>query len=755
MRHIIFYFMFFPLLVFSCASNDKDVTCYVNPFIGTGGHGHTYPGAVMPHGLVQLSPDTRLAGWDACAGYYYDDKSIIGISHTHLSGTGIGDYGDFLFLPITGEPKVMSPNGEDRIARFGSLFSHENESASPGYYSVLLEDYGILVELTAGLHSGFHQYTYPKSENARLFIDLTTTIQERRVKESKLNVISNTEIEGSKYIQGWAQNRYVYFYAKFSKPFTCVPETNKSESIEKHETQVERAFLNFGKTKQGEKIRIKVGISFVDCEGAKKNVETEMPDWDFNSIRNKAENAWRDELSKILVKSEDEDSKTIFYTALYHSLLEPTISSDVDGRYRTMDNRINQSDTYINYSVFSLWDTFRSLNPLLTITHPETEEAMIRSLLRKYDEGGILPMWELASNYTGTMLGYHAVSLIVDAYMKGLRDFDVEKAYRASVHSSSYDTTNVSPTINRRILYGSLMPVSKYYKNTLGYIPSDKSGSSVSKGLEYAYNDWLIAEFAKELGKMEDYEYYSKLGKNYIHYYDPETCFMRGKMSDGSWRSPFLPNASNHGRSDYTEGNAWQWTWFVPHDVQGLVTLMGGQESFIAKLDSLFSVSSELVGDNVSADITGMIGQYAHGNEPSHQTVHLYNQVDQPWKTQALVDSIMYSLYFNDPDGLSGNEDCGQMSAWYVLNAMGFFSYCPGIPAYSIGRPVFDETRIQLKDGKEFIIRALNNSRSNKYIESITLNGKILKKPFFTHTDLISGGLLEIHMTDKPSINEK
>jgi predicted alpha-1,2-mannosidase len=726
-------------LVSACRPEGKEVINYVNPFIGTGGHGHTYPGAVVPHGLVQLSPDTRLAGWDACGGYYYDDPSILGFSHTHLSGTGIGDYGDFLFLPFTEEPQTVSPNGDDRVGRLGSRFSHERESASPGYYTVVLQDYDVAVELTASEHAGFHQYAYPRSDAPGLLIDLGSGIQERRVLDAGFKLLGDTAIEGMKHVRGWALNRYVYFHARFSKPFTC-----------RVEEVGHRAFLNFGQTKAGEKIKVKVGISFVDNEGAKNNLEKEIPGWDFDATRKDAEDKWNAELSKIQVKSNDEEAKSIFYTSLYHSLLEPTISSDVDGRYRTMENEITQADDYTNYTVFSLWDTFRALNPLFTIVYPDREEALIRSLIRKYEEGGILPMWELASNYTGTMLGYHAVPLIVDAYMKGLRNFDVEKAYEACVFSSSYDTIHVSPSINRSILHNDLMSVGKQYKNTLGYIPSDKVNQSVAKGLEYAYNDWLIALFAKELGKEDDYAYFSKLGKNYAHYFDPSTGFMRGKMEDGTWREPFAPNASDHGRSDYCEGNAWQWTWFVPHDVEGLIGLMGGREAFITKLDSLFSVSSELTGDNVSADISGMIGQYAHGNEPSHQTIYFYNLVNQPWKTQELVDSVLYSLYFNNPNGISGNEDCGQMSAWYILNAMGFYSYCPGIPEYAVGRPIFDEVRIQLKNGREFIVRVTNNSRTNKYVESVTLNGKELDRPFFSHTDLAAGGILEIHMTHQP-----
>ncbi len=722
-------------LLFACSEKEQDFTKFVNPFIGTGGHGHTYPGAVVPHGLVQLSPDTRNSGWDACAGYHYDDHTLLGFSHTHLSGTGIGDYGDILFLPFTGEPQLVSPNGEDKQSRFGSAFSHEEEKAEPGYYSVFLKNYNIQAELTATTHAGFHRYTFPKSENPGLIIDLTITIHERMLAKSELKVISDTEIQGMKQVHGWAPNRYVYFYAQFSKPFTCTIDEEK------------KASLNFSETKENEEIMAKVGISFVDFEGAKKNLQTEIKSWNFDQVKKEAHNQWNKELSKIKIKTNNETSRTIFYTALYHSALEPTITSDIDGRYRTMDNQIAQDNNYTNYSVFSLWDTFRALHPLYTIVSPNENQAMIRSLIRKSDEGGLLPMWELASNYTGCMIGYHSVPVIVDAYMKGQQDFDVEKAYLACKKSSSHDTINVSPTIDRNMLKENLMSMGKHYKNTLGYIPADKELKSVAKGLEYAYNDWAIAQLAKALNKDEDYCHYMELSKNYKNYYDKSTGFMRGKLSDGSWRTPFNPISSDHNNDDYCEGNAWQWIWFIPQDIEGLATLMGGREAFITKLDSLFSISSDLEGPNVSADISGMIGQYAHGNEPSHQTIHMYNLIGQPHKTQELVDRVLQTLYFNAPNGLSGNEDCGQMSAWYILNSMGFYSYCPGIPYYSIGRPLFEEVNIALENGKVFVIRAINNSEKNKYVKSACLNGKNLDVLFFSHKDLMEGGILELTMT--------
>ncbi len=726
------FLLLLPLVILSCSSEKMDYTSLVNPFIGTGGHGHTYPGATLPHGMVQLSPDTRTNGWDACSGYHYDDTTLIGFSHTHLSGTGIGDLGDVLFLPFSNELQTVTPNGEDKKPSFGSHFSHKKEKASPGYYSVHLDSYNVDVELTATMHAGFHRYTFPKDKKAGLYIDLTRTIHDRRLLASELTVISETEVQGMKHVSGWAPDRYVYFYAKFSEPFTATVDDNK------------KAILTFNNKK--EQVLVKVGISLVDLDGAKLNLFTEIGNWNFNVVKEKAQDIWNKELSKIKIKNNDDRNSRIFYTALYHTALEPIVISDVDGRYRTMENKIIKDENYTNYSIFSLWDTFRALHPLNTIISPNENQAMIRSLIRKYDENGILPVWELHSNETGCMIGYHSVSVIVDSYMKGQRDFDIEKAYLACKKSSSYDTTDISPSVDRTILNTSLMHHGKQYKNSIGYIPADMENQSVARGLEYAYNDWLIAQFAKELKHEKDYEYYTNLSKNYKNYYDPTTGFMRGKLLDGSWKKPFDPRHSDHNNDDYCEGNAWQWLWFVIHDIDGLAELMGGRENFITKLDSLFSISSDLTGERVSADISGLIGQYAHGNEPSHQTIHLYNQVNKPEKTQELVDHVLQTLYIDDPNGLSGNEDCGEMSAWYVLNSMGFYSYCPGMPYYSIGRPLFDEVKIQLENGKVFTVKAINNAPERKHIQSVKLNGKALSEMFFSHEDLMKGGVLEITM---------
>ena len=736
--------------LFSCAEQDlpKEYTDSVNVFIGTGGHGHTFPGATLPHGMVQLSPDTRLLGWDACSGYYYDDTSIMGFTHTHLSGTGIGDYGDILFMPVVGEKPLIAGTAENPDEGYRSRFSHEQESARPGYYQVLLQDDSINVELTATLRAGLHRYTYPKASDARLIVDMEPTIHGHQHPVTQIRVVNDSTIAGMKYTVGWAKRHYVYFYAVFSSPFDYKLYSGTEYQSDSTSVTVNtaKAVMSFRNLPADGRVLAKVGISSVDEEGARLNVEAEIPNWDFEGVMKQANTAWNEALGKIDIETSDNDSRTVFYTSLYHAFIQPSLASDVDGRYRTMGHEIKQDASYTNYTVFSLWDTFRAAHPLYTIVTPEQNQAFIRSLLRKYDEGGILPKWELASNETGTMIGYHAVSVIADAMMKKQCDFDVKKALEACIRSSVYDTTGVTPMMDRQILNGKLMPVSIKYKNELGYIPCDKVGGSVSQGLEFAYNDWLIAQMMKEHNRKDLYDKYMELSRNYRNYFDPETKLMRGRLSDGSWITPFDP-ASVQRPSNYVEGNAWQWAWFVPQDVEGLMELVGGQKYFEAHLDTLFTTSSELTGDpNAAADVTGMIGQYAHGNEPSHHIPYLYNYAGAPRKTQALVDHILRTLYHNDPNGLSGNEDVGQMSAWYALSAMGFYSFCPGRPVYEIGRPMFDKVTIHLSDGKDFVIQAKNNSEENKYIRSMKLNGEELAEPRFSHFDLMKGGELILEM---------
>lgn len=736
--------------LFSCAEKElpKEYTDSVNVFIGTGGHGHTFPGATLPHGMVQLSPDTRLFGWDACSGYYYDDTSIMGFSHTHLSGTGIGDYGDILFMPVVGEKPLIAGTAENPDEGYRSRFSHEQESARPGYYQVLLQDDSINVELTATLRAGLHRYTYPKVSDARLIVDMEPTIHGHQHPVTQIRVVNDSTIAGMKYTVGWAKRHYVYFYAVFSSPFDYKLYSGTEYQSDSTSVTVNtaKAVIRFKNLPVDGRVLAKVGISSVDEEGARLNVEAEIPNWNFEDVMKEANTAWNEALGKIDIETSDNDSRTVFYTSLYHAFIQPSLASDVDGRYRTMGHEIKQDASYTNYTVFSLWDTFRAAHPLYTIVTPEQNQAFIRSLLRKYDEGGILPKWELASNETGTMIGYHAVSVIADAMMKKQCDFDVKKALEACIRSSVYDTTGVTPMMDRQILNGKLMPVSIKYKNELGYIPCDKVGGSVSQGLEFAYNDWLIAQMMKEHNRKDLYDKYMELSRNYRNYFDPETKLMRGRLTDGSWITPFDP-ASVQRPSNYVEGNAWQWAWFVPQDVEGLMELVGGQKSFEAHLDTLFTTSSELTGDpNAAADVTGMIGQYAHGNEPSHHIPYLYNYAGAPRKTQALVDHILRTLYHNDPNGLSGNEDVGQMSAWYALSAMGFYSFCPGRPVYEIGRPIFDKVTIHLSNGKDFVIQAKNNSVENKYIRSMKLNGEDLAEPRFSHFDLMKGGELIFEM---------
>lgn len=746
--------IFVPLLafgLFACNTAEiaeTDYTSMVDPFIGTGGHGHTFPGPVVPNGMIQPSPDTRIDGWDACSGYYYEDSSINGFSHTHVSGTGCADYGDILIMPTVGEQDYKNQDLISQSLPYASSFSHENEVAVPGYYSVFLDRYSVKAELSSTKRAAIHRYTFPQSDNSGFIVDMDYSIQRQRNMDMNIDVLSDTEICGYKTTKYWAFDQQIAFYAKFSKPFTYEIYTDTMTVNNGKKLPLYKALLKF-ETAKDEQILVKVGVSAVDVEGARKNVEAEIPEWDFEKVRTDAHNEWNKYLSKIDIKTADAKNKEIFYTALYHTAISPNLFTDVDGRYLGMDLEVHQGNVDKPvYTIFSLWDTFRALHPLLSIIDPKLNNDFITSLLLKHKEGGVFPMWDLASNYTGTMIGYHAVSLIADAYTKGNADFDLKEAYEACLRAAEYDTTGIKCPA---AVLPHLMPKAKYYKNTLGYVPCDKDNESVAKALEYAYNDYCISILAEANNDMENAEKYKDYSKAYQKYFDKSTRFMRGLDSKGKWRTPFNPRSSNHRNDDYCEGTAWQWTWFVPHDVDGLIELMGGKTQFIEKLDSLFTADSSLEGDLVSADITGLIGQYAHGNEPSHHIIHLYNYADQPWKTQELVDSVFHSQYFNVPDGLSGNEDCGQMSAWYIMNSIGFYQVCPGKPVYSIGRPLFDEVTVNLPDNKQFIVKTVNNSRENKYIEKAVLNGVPLEKPFINHEDIKNGGVLEFTMTSQPT----
>lgn len=730
----------------------RDYASFVNPMIGTGGHGHTFPGAVTPHGMIQPSPDTRIDGWDACSGYYYADSLINGFSQTHVSGTGCADYGDVLIMPTVGLKVIDNQVDTLQNLPYASGFSHEREIAEPGYYSVMLDRYGILAESTASDRVALYRFTFPDAMDgeAGMIIDMDYSIQRQQNLTMDIHAISDTEITGYKMTKYWAFDQGIYFYAKFSEPFKIEYVTDTIVNSKGEPYARCKALLTFPEIKEGDKLFAKIAVSAVDEDGAKGNVEAEMPGFDFDATRAEARKKWNQWLSKIEVPAtENEDDLAVFYTALYHTAIAPNLFTDADGRYLGMDRKPKQGTTADPvYTIFSTWDTFRALHPLMTVIDPKLNDAFLRSLLLKAKEGGILPMWELASNYTGTMIGYHTAAMFADAVAKGQNSFDPKEALDASVRAAEYDPEGI---VAPPAVVACLMPQAKYFKNKTGWIPSDKDHESVAKALEYAYDDWAIARLADAAGETAIQVRYDSLGKAYRHYFDPSTRFMRGRMSDGKWREPFNPRSSNHRNDDYCEGTAWQWTWFVPHDVDGLVQLMGGNDAFVGKLDSLFNAPSELEGELVSADITGLIGQYAHGNEPSHHVTHLYNYVDQPWKTQELVGKIFQEQYRNDPDGLSGNEDCGQMSAWLVLNAMGIYQVAPGNPVYSIGRPLFGKMTVNLPEGKKLDIEAKGLSDSNIYVKSVTFNGKRLVSPFISHEDFAGGGNLTFEMTDKPS----
>ena len=695
-----------------------DPASFVNPFIGTGGHGHTYPGVCLPFGMVQVSPDTRLTGWDGCSGYHFSDTIVYGFSHTHLSGTGCSDYCDVLLIPTTGDIKWSQ-------TEYASGFSHKNEMATAGYYSTILNKYNIKVELTATKRVGFHKYSYPPSKTSNVIIDLK---HRDEVLESYIKVTGKNELRGYRFSKDWAENQQVYFVIRFSKDFDKYGLSDLNQNLPGTEAKGKgiKAFVTFN-TMDNSPVLVKVGISAVSMEGALLNLEKELPEWDFDVTRSKARKAWDSELSKILVEGEPED-KSIFYTSLYHSMLCPNLYMDVDGQYRGRDMKIHKAEGFDYYTVFSLWDTYRAEHPLMTIIDHKRTVDYIKTFIRQYEEGGRLPIWELSGNETFCMIGYHSVPVIADAYLKGMTGFDINKAFAAMKHSATENRSGIH----------------EYMK--YGYVPADMEHESVSKTLEYAYDDWCISEVAKKIKKFDDYKTYLRRAQSYKNVFDPTTGFMRPRIN-GGWYSPFDPTEVNN---HYTEANSWQYSFYVPQDIAGLSRLQGGTGKLNAKLDEMFTTENKLSGRDQS-DITGLIGQYAHGNEPSHHMTYLYDYTGEPWKTQERVHQVLSNFYTSKPDGLIGNEDCGQMSAWYVLSAMGFYQVCPGTQEYAIGTPQFDQVKIRLENGKVFTIKANQRDASHYYIQSATLNGKEYTKSFIHHSDIMAGGALVFEMGSKPN----
>lgn len=723
------FFVFTTLVIFSSFGQNETNYChYVNPFIGTGGHGHTYPGASSPFGMIQISPDTRKDDWDGCSGYHYSDSIIYGFSHTHLSGTGVPDYCDLLIVPQSEKAKIVSKL-ENKVKGYGSRYSHSDEKASPGYYEVFLKDENVKVRLTAGKRSGLHEYTFLNRQGNRYL--LLDADPRDKVISANFNVLSKNQISGHRISSGWAKEQHFYFYLETSIPFV---KSKKIFTKGRH-----KLLLTF--PKNTEKVLVKIAISAVDEDGAKNNLSElsfldqykEKPNDFFKKSRESNEKLWEDELSKIRIENKDEDKKTIFYTALYHSFLAPNLFSDSDGRYRGRDNQIHQIEVGKNqYTVFSLWDTYRGTHPLFTLVQQKRTNEFIQTFLNQFDQGGDLPVWELAGNETECMIGYHSVSVIADAYLKGIHDFDAEKALKAMVATAQFDELG-----------------KKQFRNQ-GFISSNDEPESVSKTLEYAYDDFCVSQLAKALGMDSIYQAFNKSSFNFVNLFDPSTKFMRARRG-AQWFGPFDPAEVNF---NYTEANSWQYSLYAPQHIEILTNMIGGKDSLENWLDRLFTNKSSLAGRE-QADITGLIGQYAHGNEPSHHMAYLYNHTNAPHKTQFYTDKILNELYKNAPDGLSGNEDCGQMSSWYVLSSLGIYPIAPGNTNYQIGRPLFDQTSITLENGKQIVIIAQNNSTQNKYVQSIKWNNTPIENFQIDHNELIKGGVLVFEMGSNPVIKVK
>ncbi len=730
--------LFLPLILLAlaaCTEQPKadyvtDPANYVDPFIGTGGHGHTFPGATVPFGMVQFSPDTRMNDWDGCSGYHTSDNTILGFSTTHLSGTGCSDYGDFRFMPVVGEVKLDKGDEADTKSGYRSAFQHENEDAKAGYYAVLLDDYNTKVELTTGDRVGMMRCTFPQGADAHLLLDMVEGVNDEFVYESFLQIESDNAISGFRKTRDWAKEQYLYFYAEFSKPFKNYTFINKGQPTKEMRVESDfiKAWFDFD---AAEPVVMRIALSAVDVEGAKNNLKAELADgdFDFDALKQKAFDKWNNEMKRYEVAGNVEQDKTVFYTALYHTMIAPNLFSDADGRYRAHDLKIYNSERPV-YTVFSLWDTFRSLHPLFSLMERERTLDFINTFINKYETNPhhMLPVWDLAANETYCMIGNHAIPVIADAYFAGIRDFDTEKALEAMVASQKDDFRGM----------GAYM---KY-----GYIPIEAEGEAVSKTLEYAYDDWCIARMAEDMGKTEIAEEFYARAQNYKNIFNPENQFFQGRRN-GGWMRPFDPAQVNF---TLTEANSYQYGFFVPQDVNGHIDLMGGRDAYAAKLDALFNAPENLTG-RVQPDITGLIGQYAHGNEPSHNTIYMYNFVGQPTKTQHYVKQVMDDFYSDRRDGYCGNEDCGQMSAWAVFSCMGFYPATPASGYYVLGLPRFQNVKLTLENGKTFEVIAKNLSDQNCYVQSVKFNGKPLEDSFITFEDVYNGGTLEFTMTDQPN----
>lgn len=733
--------LFVPVLslcLVSCGSSQKgqemeDLTQFVDPRIGTGGHGHVFYGANVPYGFIQLGPTSIPQSWDWVSGYHVSDSTVIGFPHTHLSGTGIGDLHDINVMPVVGEVTYSRGDASSYETGLWSYSDRSKEVVTPGYYRTHLSRYNVDVELTATKRVGFHKYTFLGNESPAIVFDMVNGGCWDKTTEAVIRVVNDSTVSGYRYSKGWADDQRVFFRAEFSRKFDnvefIVNDSVKDGDMAKGAQLFAR--VNFAAGNQ-EPVYMKVALSPTSEEGAQLNMQTELSGWDFEKTIADAKAAWNKELNKVKVYTTDEASKKIFYTSLYHTLFAPSEFCDVNGDYYGADKQMHKGEGFVNYTTFSLWDTYRAAQPLMTILHPEKMSDIINTMLHIHQQQGKLPVWHLMGCETNCMVGNPGVPVVADAILKDIKGFDTELAFKALKESSMLPERGME----HRIEYG--------------FIPADKMTEAIAYDMEYAIADWAVAQAAQKLGKQEDYEYFLKRSKSYKNYFDASTGFMRGKMLDGSWRTPFSPYASSHRDDDYCEGNAWQYTWLVPHDVEGLVECFGSKEAFVNKLDSLFLANGDM-GEASSPDISGLIGQYAHGNEPSHHTVYLYTLVGQPWKTADRIKEILHTMYTDQPDGLSGNEDVGQMSAWYILSSFGFYQVEPAGGKFVFGYPNFDKVEIAVPAGK-FVIERENKGQQNNYIQGIVLNGTEYKKPWIEYADIMKGGELKFLMGDEPVV---